>query len=248
MVVVAVIAMLIAILLPVLKTARQRAMAVQCQSNLRQIGMAFFSYATDNHDYMPGIGYAAVALNGTPGETFIHVLGKSGYLGKMQTFRGPIFGFTQTRFAVGKCPADNAGTVPDGYWNNELFGASYIMNWSISWYNYYPGYQPPALTYKCWRKGFLKGPTYVAAPTYRKPKPGESKLVIDTINWGVGWVLPYFEWNFDNAFTGPTDPKLYAFRHPGQTLNALYMDGHVQALAPYSKTQDHIWQVLYPDP
>src|SRR5258708_2931751 len=86
-VVVGIIALLIAMLLPALRKARTQAMAVQCQSNLRQIGTAFYMYATENHDYIPPHGYANPFLNDTRGETFYHHLGKAGYLGAMQTFR-----------------------------------------------------------------------------------------------------------------------------------------------------------------
>src|SRR4051812_15042243 len=142
--VIAVIAVLVAMLLPSLQKARQQALALQCQANLRQIGLAFFNYAIDNRDYIPPVGNSYTYwLDGTRGATFLHILGKSGYLGAKEQFRGPIFGFDQTRFGVGRCPADVAGTVPNGYWNNELYGGSYIMNWTISWYHYYPEYELP---------------------------------------------------------------------------------------------------------
>lgn len=47
LVVIAIIAVLISILLPSLRRAREAAISVQCQSNLRQIGMAMMQYAGD---------------------------------------------------------------------------------------------------------------------------------------------------------------------------------------------------------
>ena len=144
LVVVGVIVVLVAMLLPSLNRARAQAMAVQCQSNMRQLGLAFFNYATDNRDHIPPVGTSYnYWLDGTRGATFFHILGKAGYLGARERFNGPIFGYDQTRFGATRCPADNGSgaTVQYGFWNNELKGGSYTMNWSITWYHYYLGYQ-----------------------------------------------------------------------------------------------------------
>jgi hypothetical protein len=50
LVVVAIIAVLIAILLPALSRARKQAIAVQCLSNLKQISVGVVLYASDNHN------------------------------------------------------------------------------------------------------------------------------------------------------------------------------------------------------
>ena len=53
LVVIGVIAILIAILLPVLNRAREGGFRVQCLSNVRQIGVAFMLYANDNKGRLP---------------------------------------------------------------------------------------------------------------------------------------------------------------------------------------------------
>lgn len=53
LVVIGIIAVLIAILLPVLSRARKNAYVVQCMSNLRQIGVCLHEYAADNRDSLP---------------------------------------------------------------------------------------------------------------------------------------------------------------------------------------------------
>ena len=53
LVVIAIIAILAAILLPALNSARERGRAASCINNLKQIGGAYAQYADANDDYMP---------------------------------------------------------------------------------------------------------------------------------------------------------------------------------------------------
>ena len=53
LIVIAIIAILAGMLLPVLNKAREQARGMQCLSNLRSIGTAFNSYFMDNRDWMP---------------------------------------------------------------------------------------------------------------------------------------------------------------------------------------------------
>ncbi len=87
LVVISIIAMLISILLPSLRKAREVAYAAECLSNLRQISIAFSTYAADEGDYMisgfkyqpyspvpiPGYGYRTTS--GMDYMAWYHVLG-----------------------------------------------------------------------------------------------------------------------------------------------------------------------------
>ncbi len=55
LVVISIIALLIGILLPALGAARATARDAKCLSNLRQINLAFLSYATDEKDHLPSL-------------------------------------------------------------------------------------------------------------------------------------------------------------------------------------------------
>src|SRR5262245_53310605 len=54
LVVISIIGILVALLLPALKSARDAAHTAGCLSNQRQIGIAFNSYAMEFRDYYPG--------------------------------------------------------------------------------------------------------------------------------------------------------------------------------------------------
>ena len=53
LIVIAIIAILAALLLPALRSARNKGMVASCLSNIRQLGTSMISYAGENQDYMP---------------------------------------------------------------------------------------------------------------------------------------------------------------------------------------------------
>src|SRR5512140_2249028 len=53
LVVIAIIAILAAMLLPVLNKAKTKAQGIGCMSNLKQMGLAWIIYAQDNYDRIP---------------------------------------------------------------------------------------------------------------------------------------------------------------------------------------------------
>ena len=53
LVVIAIIAILAAMLMPALQQARERGRDTKCKNNLKQIGLGFFQYGTENKEYAP---------------------------------------------------------------------------------------------------------------------------------------------------------------------------------------------------
>lgn len=62
LVVIAVIAILAAILLPVMNRAKEKAVRTQCLNNIKQIQIATFIYAEDNNDKLPSLNPPGNAL------------------------------------------------------------------------------------------------------------------------------------------------------------------------------------------
>jgi prepilin-type N-terminal cleavage/methylation domain-containing protein len=62
LVVIAIIAILAAMLLPVLARAKEKARMTQCATNLRQWGLAYHMYAEDNEDFLPRRGQGVQVL------------------------------------------------------------------------------------------------------------------------------------------------------------------------------------------
>ena len=92
LVVISIIALLIAILLPALRSAREAAHMTASLSNLRQIGIAVNTYATDNksHLILENFQTYSPPHNNTPkAPTWNHALLRQGYMGDRDVFWSP---------------------------------------------------------------------------------------------------------------------------------------------------------------
>lgn len=134
LVVIGIIAVLIAILLPVLSKVRQQSTNTKCASNLRQIATAFHSYLNDSKQMMFWRA-ADISLDGM--DWYVYGGRETG---NANTGQGGLFNRFQPRplnphvggsFKIFQCPADDEQTSPWTQMNLahwEWVGTSYNFN------------------------------------------------------------------------------------------------------------------------
>ena len=89
LVVIAILAILAAILLPVISRGKEYGRATACLSNLRQIGLALQMYTQDNHNRLPVMYDALLSTNAPATNRATIDLVLSNYLGNVNVLRCP---------------------------------------------------------------------------------------------------------------------------------------------------------------
>ena len=237
LVVVAIIALLLAILVPSLSKARELAQEANCAHNMKQWGLAFLLY-NEAHGTLP-----VCAIPADPGGMQYDVMWSLGpYMGyHFDNYVDPDTGkFIKASPAIWTCPS--AATNLD---------VMYFTNWNVI-----------GQTNKS--EG---GPPYVHDPfaINQIPRPSQTLVLLETIRpagyFQVGGVMPPFgprpytpRWDYDEDGTDDTCRWVYdymatrydleypyngiAARHGDRSANCTFLDGHVERL--------HINQLMDP--
>jgi len=132
LVVIAIIALLIGILLPALGKAREAGRFVVCRSNIRQVGLSMFTYASD-YKVIPGAYWQGPRNLDWCGRNNIQ------YTSAPQNYRHPI----QTSVLRDYMTTDTTFICPTGKRPNQWFDYTMIIRFAgartdLAWYMSYP--------------------------------------------------------------------------------------------------------------
>ena len=106
LVVIAIIAILAALLLPALSSAKERAQVIRCTSNFRQIGLALAVYVGDNQDRPPSaLNFGVPPNDVAAAASDVNYTFTYGYVAKLLSLSNP---------NVFWCPSDRINPAPTG--------------------------------------------------------------------------------------------------------------------------------------
>ncbi len=202
LVVVAIIALLAAILFPVFARARESARKASCQSNLKQIGLAWMQYAQDYDDkVMPGGAFPAKL------EAWYGEYDAVGNVTPRTSYLEPYMKAEQ----VYACPS----FVNDGaaYWKSSFLGYGYNRNLFGVMSN------TSANTPYCER----------TISSFERPS--ETVAFSDTARLNASGNIEWTQWIYPAQPTATLKWAHFHGRHNG-TGNVLFIDGHVKAFKP----------------
>lgn len=206
LVVIAIIAILAAMLLPALSKAKSRAQTARCISNLKQLGVCWHLYITDNGDLL-------VPNNAVTGNSNLLSSGASwALLNPTEAgIRGGLLWQYNASLGIYHCPADRS---PGGLTPGELRVRSYTMSMSV---NGFPDYDPFM---------FANAPMFKKLVDVKNPNTDHCLVFIDedenTIMDSL-FGIPTAKFNPNNQAEWWSLPSN---RHD-QAANLSFADGHV---------------------
>jgi len=206
LVVIAIIAILAAILFPVFAKAREKARQSSCQSNLKQIGLAFAQYVQDFDGMWPGNGNGTDDIN-----VAYYVPGWRGWVGNV------LHAYTKNT-QIFLCPSEsaviwNVGTSAAPPAGDARF---YRIGYGYNYAGICNGTTPSGTN--------VPGAGFAEASIVR---PAELAVMWDTRNrWADG--ANFFTRDVAQFMTVPQGTSYLAHRHM-ENANWLFADGHVKA-------------------
>jgi prepilin-type N-terminal cleavage/methylation domain-containing protein/prepilin-type processing-associated H-X9-DG protein len=256
LVVIAIIAILAAMLLPALASAKARAQAAACLSNTRQIALGFTMYAGDNHDYFPN----NETLNGgfwwLPGGYFnkYHLpcggewMARSPMFGLVPNTPAPMLVSYLPNLKIWVCPSRKRGltyTSAPGVWDPSITG---LLSYGFNYCGVFSSVDPNngnMINAKPFKASSVSKSSQMVAVT-------DSSGSNDPSGKGGAWLDSY--WAGSSGPLGdPTGTSEYsarlqtAYAKHNNRVNVVYVDGHAAASLPSALTWGQFFGVFSPN-
>ena len=205
LVVIAIIAILASMILPALRSALDKARAISCTSNQKQLGTATFLYTDDNKGYMPCHGVpASSTVTKAAWATFLwsyvtHQQINGNYVFMQQLNGGDTF---EPKLSMFRCPAVME-PVKISVEMKHIGRNMFLSNGS---------YEPNLFITKC-----------------RWPS---ARMVYSDYYCGFGYDVRVAHYSTGSAYESVAGYMTYL--HPGLTATVTHLDGHVKAWNMYA--------------
>ena len=237
LVVIGIIALLVAILLPVLNRAKEAASTTKCLAQLRQIGQAAAMYASDNKGYTLPAGYQ---VGGAHTESWAGILVIGKYVAK--PFPNPISLTDETmpQSSVFACPngdkvwvTASAGLTPAS--REDMHGAfSFRVQSQTLWRTNPPLVIDTWYGINCAPSGTLDGGSDKLLPVWRIPHDADLNdwSLTKTADWRRSSEMVFI---FDGLYLNhtadvPRAARVNARHNKHTVTNCLMLDGHAESV------------------
>lgn len=214
LVVIAIISLLVSILLPSLRKAKELAMTVQCLSQQKNMGFANFMYANESGGFSVPSGQWSASRCWLGNQDFLKTLGFDAYYSNHYIGNWSHWFWPKTAL----CPASNASSFPHP--TQEGYHMA-VASWGLNSYGLYPNYYYRiSEVEKSSGGGILSNKVFLLDHISIEAHPG-------TTNPGRYEVHGEFNRSDDLA----DGVKRVAYRHHGRS-NVLFHDGHAESCTP----------------
>ena len=221
LVVIAIIAILAALLLPALATAKQKALKIACTSNLKQVGTALYMYVNDSGDWLPP------GPNANPSWSALDLTQRAGYMDSTSDHRMlPYYLWT---YLACPAPTSSATNVCKVFFCPAFAQASKagMMSAYLDYYSY-------SLTRT---NNIIQANGSVGLPWYpfgKRPDQGPNKLtsLAAVVPLSECWAVADIDQQaLDASSSGNTGASWWNFiptaPSHGKVRNYLYFDNHI---------------------